>query len=153
MKLNNSISNIRIPLEKILYMPVSQSAGILLYKVVKGEIMFFLVHPGGPYWKNKDEQSWSIPKSEYDENEDPLSAAQREFFEETGQHVNASEFIPLPDVKSKSIEIEGPPRSGKKVVIPEVVKGEWFTFDDACKKNTWISDTLNYFGTKYFKKK
>jgi predicted NUDIX family NTP pyrophosphohydrolase len=132
------------------------SAGILLYKFVSGNLHFFLVHPGGPYWKNKDDSAWSIPKGEYDEDEDPLAAAKREFFEETGQKIDAEEFIELPQVKSTSgkvisawlakgdvdaetvvsntCEIEWPPRSGKRITIPEVDRGEWFTYEVAVKK-------------------
>ena len=68
-------------------MPPKQSAGILLYKK-EDVLMFFLVHPGGPFWKNKDLGAWSIPKGEINEGEDFLAAARREFFEEPGQEVS-----------------------------------------------------------------
>ncbi len=60
------------------------SAGLLLYRICEAAIEVLLVHPGGPYWKNKDESAWSIPKGEFLPEEDPLAAARREFFEETG---------------------------------------------------------------------
>ena len=63
---------------------MKQSAGLLLYKFVDVTIYFLLVHPGGPFWKNKDLESWSIPKGEFTDDEDGLVAAQREFLEETG---------------------------------------------------------------------
>ena len=64
-------------------------------------LQVFLVHPGGPFWKNKDAGSWSIPKGEYGEGEDPLDAAKREFCEETGFEANG-EFIPLGRMKQSS---------------------------------------------------
>ncbi|MCD8739212.1 NUDIX domain-containing protein [Mucilaginibacter roseus] len=129
-----------------------QSAGILLYKMLNNEPMIFLVHPGGPFWKNKDKGAWSIPKGELDPDEDTLMAAQREFEEETGQKIHG-EFTPLPPVKQRSGKIvnawavEGdvdvnnivsntfalpwPPKSSKTIIIPEVDKGDFFTVDDA----------------------
>ena len=61
-----------------------RSAGVLLFRRGRNEIEVLLAHPGGPFWKNKDDGAWSIPKGEYGENEDPLAAAKREFAEETG---------------------------------------------------------------------
>ena len=80
-------------------MAKNQSAGLLLYRY-KNILEVFLVHPGGPLWKNKDETAWSIPKGEFDENEDPLQAAIREFLEETGIPVSG-EFIELKPVIQK----------------------------------------------------
>ena len=60
-----------------------QSAGILLYRIVSSRLQVLLVHPGGPFFKNKDDGSWSIPKGEFTEDECPLDAAKREFLEET----------------------------------------------------------------------
>ena len=115
----------------------------------------FLVHPGGPLWKNKDDTAWSIPKGEFDEDEEPLQAAIREFLEETGIPVSG-EFIELKRVvlkggkkvfawalkknidadliQSNHFEMEWPPRSGKYQSFPEVDKGAWFTIDEAKKK-------------------
>src|ERR1700744_5935428 len=78
-----------------------QSAGILLYRYNNKQLQFFLVHPGGPFFKNKDDGSWSIPKGEFSDSEDALTAAKREFFEETGQQVDRN-FIELTPVKLKS---------------------------------------------------
>lgn len=64
-----------------------RSAGILMYKHGEDELLVLLVHPGGPYWAKKDSGSWSIPKGECGEGEDPLTAAAREFQEETGGKV------------------------------------------------------------------
>ena len=63
-----------------------RSAGILLHRLVSGEAEVLLVHPGGPFWKNKDDGAWSIPKGEYGESRDPLAVAKREFAEELGAH-------------------------------------------------------------------
>ncbi|HJY11667.1 MAG TPA: NUDIX domain-containing protein, partial [Flavobacterium sp.] len=80
---------------------MKQSAGLLLYKFIDSTIYFLLVHPGGPFWKNKDLESWSIPKGEFTADEDPLEAAKREFREETGFEVDGG-FITLESVKLKS---------------------------------------------------
>ncbi|RYE14475.1 MAG: NUDIX domain-containing protein, partial [Sphingobacteriales bacterium] len=78
-----------------------QSAGILLYKIADNQPLVFLVHPGGPFWKNKDEGAWSVPKGEFVEGEDALDAAKREFEEETGQPIHG-EFAPLEPVRQRS---------------------------------------------------
>ena len=132
-----------------------QSAGILFFKQKEKKVQVFLVHPGGPFWKNKDEGSWSIPKGEFTNEEDPLHAACREFEEETGHKIKGN-FIPLKSVKQKSgkqiyawacegeidaasitsntVTIEWPPKTKKKITFPEVDKGEWFTIKDAITK-------------------
>ncbi len=131
------------------------SAGILLYKKLQGNTYFFLVHPGGPFWKNKDIGAWSIPKGETEKDEDPLERARIEFKEETGKEINGN-FIPLTPVRQKSgkwvkawaiegdiatencnsnlIAVEWPPRSGKQIQIPEVDRWEWFTAAAAMQK-------------------
>lgn len=131
------------------------SAGILLYKTMQNSIYFFLVHPGGPFWKNKDIGAWSIPKGEIEKGEDPLERARIEFKEETGQNINGN-FTPLTPIRQKSgkwvnawaiegdiaiahcssnvIELEWPPRSGKQIQIPEVDRWEWFTASEAMLK-------------------
>ena len=136
-------------------MAKNQSAGLLLYRKYKNILEVFLVHPGGPLWKNKDETAWSIPKGEFNEYEEPLEAAIREFLEETGISVSG-EFIELKPVIQKGgkkvfawaleknidaatihsnhFEMEWPPRSGKYQSFPEVDKGAWFTIDEAKKK-------------------
>jgi predicted NUDIX family NTP pyrophosphohydrolase len=132
-----------------------KSAGILLYKKEKDILLFFLVHPGGPFWKDKDVGSWTIPKGEFTDEEDALTAAKREFFEETGQEING-DFYELKPVKQKagkmvyswavegnidadnivsnSFKMEWPYKSGKWISVPEVDKGEWFTVNDARQK-------------------
>ena len=81
-------------------MTKNQSAGLLLYRKSGNNLEVFLVHPGGPFWKNKDDGAWSIPKGEYEEGEDPLAAAKREFREELGIEVPAGEYVPLNLVKT-----------------------------------------------------
>lgn len=132
-----------------------QSAGLLLYRRRAGHLEVFLVHPGGPFWKNKDEGAWSIPKGEYSMGEDPLAAARREFREETGFTVEG-DFIPLTPVtqaggkvvqawalagdcdpqkiRSNTFTLEWPPRSGKIREFPEVDRAGWFDLDTARKK-------------------
>lgn len=136
-------------------MTKKQSAGLLLYRRNKNVLEVFLVHPGGPFWENKDEGAWSIPKGEFEEDEDPLQAAIREFSEETGKVVSGK-FLKLNPVKQKSgknvlawaletnidathiesnnFKIEWPPHSGKFQNFPEVDKGQWFLIDEAKKK-------------------
>jgi predicted NUDIX family NTP pyrophosphohydrolase len=136
-------------------MKKNQSAGLLLYRKYKNAFEVFLVHPGGPFWKNKDETAWSIPKGEFDENEDPLQAAIREFSEETGITVSGK-FIELnaviqkggkkvfawalkknidaATIQSNHFEMEWPPRSGNYQSFPEIDRGAWFTIDEARKK-------------------
>ena len=131
-----------------------RSAGLLMYRRALGIVEVFLVHPGGPYWSKKNEGSWTIPKGEYETGEEPLSAAVREFKEETGFKVSEP-FIALGSVRQKTgkivvawafegncepadlvsntCEIEWPPRSGKMMVIPEVDRGDWFSLDRARK--------------------
>lgn len=76
-----------------------QSAGILLYKKEEGKLLVLLVHPGGPYWSHKDSGVWSIPKGEFESPEDTLTAAKREFYEETGVKAEGENFISLKSVK------------------------------------------------------
>ncbi|MET0466463.1 MAG: NUDIX domain-containing protein [Chitinophagaceae bacterium] len=133
-----------------------RSAGILAYRSVNGFLEVLLVHPGGPFWKNKDEASWSVPKGEYDAQEEVLAAAKREFLEETGHAIKAATFTPLTSIKQKSgkwvdafaveydldasqinsnvFEIEWPPRSGRMQSFPEVDRAEWFDLNAAHKK-------------------
>jgi predicted NUDIX family NTP pyrophosphohydrolase len=134
--------------------PPKRSAGLLMYRRALGIVEVFLVHPGGPYWSKKNEGSWTIPKGEYETGEEPLGAAVREFQEETGFKVSEP-LIALgsvqqksgkivvawafegdcepPDLASNTCEIEWPPRSGKKLMIPEVDRGDWFSLDRAQK--------------------
>ena len=129
-----------------------QSAGLLLYRRGDQDMEVFLVHPGGPFWAKKDLGAWSIPKGEYADDEDPLSAARREFEEETGFPAPAN-AVGLGELKqaggktvrawaaegdcdpeklvSNTCEIEWPPRSGKKMEIPEVDRAAWFPISEA----------------------
>ena len=136
-------------------MSTKQSAGILLYRKTNNNLEVFLAHPGGPFFKNKDEGSWSIPKGEFLDDEQPLDAAKREFEEEIGKAIDG-DFISLGSIRQKSgktvyawavegdidhetifsntCEVEWPPRSGKKITIPEIDRAAWFEVDEAKKK-------------------
>ena len=129
-----------------------RSAGLLMYRRGADGLEVFLVHPGGPLWASKDEGAWTIPKGEYDEDEEPIEAARREFQEETG-FSPADPMLSLGSVRQKSgkivtawafegdavasalvsntCEIEWPPRSGRRITIPEVDRGDWFTMTEA----------------------
>ena len=78
-----------------------KSAGLLMYRETPGPLEVFLVHPGGPFWARKDDGAWSIPKGEFEDGEDPLEAAKREFQEETG-FAALVEFQPLEPLKQPS---------------------------------------------------
>ncbi|WP_114820227.1 NUDIX hydrolase [Chryseobacterium sp. KLBC 52] len=126
------------------------SAGILLFKKEKGNLYYFLVHPGGPFWRNKNLGAWSIPKGEILPDEDPLERALTEFKEETGKTIEGS-FIELSpvtqkggktvyawaletdldtsDLCSNTFSLEWPPKSGKIIEVPEV--DQWIWFDSA----------------------
>jgi predicted NUDIX family NTP pyrophosphohydrolase len=134
---------------------VKRAAGILIYRRAANGLEVFLVHPGGPLWKNKDAGAWSIPKGLLDEGEDPLACARREFQEETGFAVDG-DFVSLGTfrqpsgkevlawavegdcdavkVKSNLFEMEWPPRSGRMQSFPEVDRGGWFSPDEAREK-------------------
>jgi predicted NUDIX family NTP pyrophosphohydrolase len=129
-----------------------RSAGLIMYRKLKGEIEVFLVHPGGPFWVNKDRGAWTLPKGEYFEEEEPLVAAQREFQEETG-FVPQGPFLELGSIRQRSgkivsawafegdcvpdalisntCEIEWPPHSGRRLEIPEIDRGRWFSMNEA----------------------
>lgn len=129
-----------------------QSAGILLYKKTDNSFEVFLVHPGGPFFQNKDQGWWSVPKGEPMPGEALFDAALREFEEETGYRPEG-EFIALQSVVQKggktvhcwavrgdldplaitcnTFELEWPPGSGRIKAFPEVDKGRWFTLAEA----------------------
>ena len=131
------------------------SAGILLFKRENEKFFYFLVHPGGPFWKNKDIGAWSVPKGEVSEDESMMERALTEFHEETGKEISGN-FIKLQPVKQKSgktvfawamesdletdgmysntVSIHWPPKSGKTLEIPEVDRWEWFESEEAKKK-------------------
>jgi predicted NUDIX family NTP pyrophosphohydrolase len=125
------------------------SAGILLYRTSSGGVEVLLVHPGGPYWVKKDDGAWSLPKGEHDADEDPLAAAIREFREElgtdlpegpppvslgelrqgSGKRVSAYAVegdLDVAAIRSNTVTIEWPPRSGTMRAFPEVDRAGWF---------------------------
>jgi len=151
----NFIIFLTITGQNIMVKPIRKSVGILLYRVLKNKPEFFLVHPGGPFWANKDAGAWTIPKGEYDINEEPLAAAIREFAEETG-HTISGNFIALSPIiqkagkqvdawavegdidattiRSNLFELEWPPKSGNWKSYPEVNRAEWFDSKTAKEK-------------------
>lgn len=130
-----------------------QSAGLLMYRKINGELEFFLIHPGGPFWAKKNEGAWSIPKGLNEGNEELLSTAQREFEEETGikptdpfhslgsvklksgktiyAWLFKGDWNPKDGITSNYIDIEWPPRSKKFISIPEADRAEWMTLEKA----------------------
>ncbi|HVF30519.1 MAG TPA: NUDIX domain-containing protein [Pyrinomonadaceae bacterium] len=129
-----------------------QSAGLLLYRKKNGFLEVFLIHPGGPFWRNKDKGAWSIPKGEF-VGEPPLEAAKRELKEETGFTVRGP-FIELTPIKQKggkwvhawATEADVDPKkiksntftvtyaSGHTQEVPEVDKADWFRVEEAKEK-------------------
>ena len=133
---------------------VKHSAGIVLWRTADESVELLLVHPGGPYWKGRNEHAWSIPKGEFDpEQEDAMACARREFAEElgselstdasltalpvvraSGKHIHAflaqGDFEPS-SLRSNMTEIEWPPRSGKRLAIPEVDAAAWIRVGEA----------------------
>lgn len=136
----------------------AKSAGLLLYRKAEdgSAVEVLLVHPGGPFWRNKDDGAWSIPKGEFDDDEDPLKAAQREFEEELGVASPRGKYIQLKPIKQKAGKMvhawavegdfdperlksntfpqEWPPKSGKIQQFPEVDSAAWFITEVARRK-------------------
>lgn len=128
------------------------SAGVMPFRRTEAGWEVFLVHPGGPYWARKDDGAWSIAKGELLPNEEPLSAAVREFREETGFRIEGP-FVSLGEIRqsggkrveafaaqanfdptlirSNTFELEWPPRSGKRQSFPEVDRAAWFPLEIA----------------------
>jgi predicted NUDIX family NTP pyrophosphohydrolase len=128
------------------------SAGLLMFRRRAGALEVLLVHPGGPFWAGRDKGAWTVPKGEFAAEEEPLAAAQREFLEETG-FAAVGPFHPLGTVRQKSgktvqawafagdcdpgrlvsntCAIEWPPRTGRRITIPEVDQGRWFSMEAA----------------------
>jgi len=133
-----------------------KSAGIVLYRSGAAGIEVLLVHPGGPFWAKKDAGVWSIHKGEYEDDEDPLACALREFEEETGTRLGSDDVVELGSVRQKSgkqvtawavagdldpdtvrsntFSMEWPPRSGRQAEFPEVDRADWFGLDVAREK-------------------
>lgn len=123
-----------------------------MYRHEGGALRVLLVHPGGPFWRNRDDGAWSIPKGEYQADEAALTAARREFREELGSEPNGDyaqlgeirqkggkvvtafalrgDFDPA-TLRSSEFEIEWPPNSGRRQSFPEVDRAQWFPLDEA----------------------
>ena len=132
--------------------PPRRSAGVLLYRDSVDSPAVLLAHMGGPMWTRR-ERAWTIPKGEYGDDEDPLAAARREFAEEFGSPVPDVDLVPLGDVRqsggkvvtawageadfdaasivSNTVEIEWPPRSGRRITVPEVDWAQWLPVEQA----------------------
>ncbi len=130
-----------------------RSAGLALIRGNGAAREVLLVHPGGPFWAQKNEGAWSLPKGLLDPGEEPLAAAKREFSEEVGHPAPVGPYVALGEVTLKSgkkviafaargdldaatirsneIDVEFPPRSGKTIRIPEVDRAEWATLPRA----------------------
>jgi predicted NUDIX family NTP pyrophosphohydrolase len=139
------------------------SAGLLMYRIKDDRVEVLLVHPGGPFFRKKDEGAWSIPKGEPDGEEDLLLTAQREFEEETGV-APIGPFTPLKPVKQQGGKIvhawafngdcdpnavrsnlftmEWPPKSGRQAEFPEIDRAEFFDLATAKKKIKAGQDAL-----------
>lgn len=129
------------------------TAGLLMCRKKQGELQFFLVHPGGPFYAKKNEGVWSIPKGLPENDEELLETAQREFYEETGikplppfydlgsaklksgKVIHAWSFEGVWDsnqgIVSNICKIEWPPGTKKMIEIPEVDRAEWMPYDKA----------------------
>lgn len=126
-----------------------------MYRVRGQVVEVLLVHPGGPFWKSKDDGAWSIPKGEFEEGEDALAAARREFLEETGVAIDGEfrELAPcrlrsgklvrafaiekdldVANMSSNSFTTEWPPKSGRMQSFPEVDRYGWFALEVAARK-------------------
>jgi predicted NUDIX family NTP pyrophosphohydrolase len=141
----------------------SKSAGILAFRVNAKKLEVLLVHPGGPFWRNKDLGAWSIPKGEYGPGEEAETAARREFHEELGIEMTQA-LLPLGDVRQKggkvvtafaveadidvdtiqsnTFDLEWPPRSGRRQTFPEVDRAAWFDLATAGVKINEAQRTL-----------
>ena len=133
-----------------------RSAGILLYRGTGAALEVLLVHPGGPFFARKDAGAWSIPKGLYEEGEQPLACARREFAEELGSPCPDGPALELGEIRqrngkrvvafavrgdldaeaitSNTFELEWPPRSGRTQAFPEVDRAAWFSLGAAREK-------------------
>jgi predicted NUDIX family NTP pyrophosphohydrolase len=129
------------------------SAGILAYRKGESGLEVLLVHPGGPFWRNKDDGAWSIPKGEMDGEDEPERVARREFAEELGPSASIGRLQALGEIRqrggkrviafagegnfdpvaltSNPFEIEWLPRSGRRQNFPEIDRAEWFDIESA----------------------
>jgi predicted NUDIX family NTP pyrophosphohydrolase len=133
-------------------MPQPRSAGVLLFRTRNGGTEVLLIRPGGPFWRNRDVGAWMIPKGAIEAGETPEQAALREFEEETGTRLEAAPFpllkirqaggkqveafalegdLDAANVRSNECEIEWPPRSGRRMLYPEVVEARWMSLAEA----------------------
>lgn len=131
------------------------SAGLLMYRILDGKLQVLLAHPGGPFFTNKDDGAWTIPKGEIEPGEDLLEAARREFTEETGV-TPTGPFVALTPITQKggkvvhawafqgdcdpaaivsnTFTMEWPPRSGRRVAFPEIDRADFFDLAGARRK-------------------
>ncbi|WP_024507482.1 NUDIX domain-containing protein [Bradyrhizobium sp. ARR65] len=133
----------------------AKSAGVLAFRTKGRRLEVLLVHPGGPFWRNKDLGAWSIPKGEFGADEEPEQVARREFCEELGIELSvplvslgeirqrggkvvtafaADCDVDVDAIRSNTFDIEWPPRSGKRQTFPEVDRAEWFDLPTARSK-------------------
>lgn len=136
-------------------MPSKLSAGLLVCRptTTPGALEFLLVHPGGPFFANKDAGAWTIPKGLVERGEDPFATAKREFVEETGFALPDGPFVELGAIdqkggkrvlawaaigdadpttlRSNTFELEWPPKSGLRRAFPEVDRARWFDLEGA----------------------
>ncbi|CAL80506.1 conserved hypothetical protein; putative NUDIX family protein [Bradyrhizobium sp. ORS 278] len=130
----------------------ARSAGVLAFRRRGGVLEVLLVHPGGPFWRNKDLGAWSIPKGEFGAGEAAEAVARREFAEELGTELTAP-LVPLGEIRqrggkvvkafaaeidldasaitSNTFELEWPPRSGRMQRFPEVDRAAWLDLAEA----------------------
>ena len=129
------------------------SAGLLLYRWSDGGLEVLLGHMGGPFWANKQAGAWTVPKGEHGPDEDARTAAVREFTEEVGAPPPDGADLPLGEIRQRSgkrvtawaragdldprtavsnlVEVEWPPRSGRRIVVPELDEVRWVPVDEA----------------------
>jgi predicted NUDIX family NTP pyrophosphohydrolase len=141
--------------------PPRRSAGLLLYRRdgTRG-LEVLLAHPGGPMWAKKDLGAWTLPKGEFEGDEEPFAVARREFEEETGHAAPDGTPIELGEIRQKggklvtawalegdvdpatarsnTFPLQWPPASGRWITIPEIDRVEWFAPDEARRR---IKDT------------
>jgi predicted NUDIX family NTP pyrophosphohydrolase len=133
-----------------------RSSGLLLYrKLAGGGVEVLLGHMGGPFWARRDAGAWSIPKGEPEPGEDPMAAAARELREELGIEAPGPPYLDLGEVRqsskvvhvwavegdvdpaacvSNTVEVEWPPRSGRRIEVPEIDRAAWFSPEAAREK-------------------